>query len=81
VCFDLLIEKNGEKRGIRILDWNSSIGIDILIKLDTDSEDSGFSNPILIADNFSGHVKSYSNRRKIEIINKYKILGCTGAIS
>lgn len=71
--FDLVVQKGRSEQGVWIRDWNRTIGVNVIINLDTASDDVGFSNPILIGEKFSDHAKSYSNRRKITLLTKQKI--------
>ena len=71
--FDLIVQKGRVEQGVLIRDWNRTIGVNIIIGLDTASDDVGLSSPILIGEKFSDHAKSYSNRRKIMLLTKQKI--------
>ena len=71
--FDLIVQKGKLEQGVWIRDWNRTIGVNLVISLDTASEDVGLSNPILIGEKFSDHAKSYSNRRKIMLLTRQKI--------
>jgi hypothetical protein len=61
------------EQGVRVRDWNRTIGVNVIIGLDTSSEDVGLGSPIMIGDKFSDHAKSYSNRRKITLLTRQKI--------
>jgi hypothetical protein len=71
--FDLIVQKGRLEQGVWIRDWNRTIGVNIIIGLDTASEDVRLSSPIMIGDKFSDHAKSYSNRRKITLLTKQKM--------
>jgi len=71
--FDLIVQKGRYEQGVWVRDWNRTIGVNMIISLDTASEDVGLSNPIMIGEKFSDHAKSYSNRRKITLLTKQKI--------
>jgi galactitol-specific phosphotransferase system IIB component len=71
--FDLIVQKNHAEQGVWIRDWNRTIGVNIIINLDTTSEDVRLANPIMIGEKFSDHAKSYANRRKVELLTKQKI--------
>ncbi|MEM2082054.1 MAG: hypothetical protein QXP44_04395 [Candidatus Bathyarchaeia archaeon] len=71
--FDLIVQKGKMEQAVWIRDWNRTIGVNLVISLDTASEDVGLSNPILIGEKFSDHAKSYSNRRKITLLTRQKI--------
>ena len=71
--FDLVVQKGRIEQGVRIRDWNRTIGVNVIIGLDTASEDVGLGSPIMIGEKFSDHAKSYSNRRKITLLTKQKI--------
>ena len=71
--FDLIVQKGRVEQGVWVRDWNRTIGVNIIIGLDTSSEDVGLSSPIMIGEKFSDHAKSYSNRRKIMLLTKQKI--------
>ena len=71
--FDLIVQKGRLEQGVWVRDWNRTIGVNVIINLDTSSEDVDLSSPILIGEKFSDHAKSYSNRRKITLLTKQKI--------
>lgn len=71
--FDLIVQKGKSEQGVWIRDWNRTIGVNLVISLDTSSEDVGLSSPIMIGEKFSDHAKSYSNRRKITLLTRQKI--------
>ncbi len=71
--FDLIVQKGRLEQGVWIRDWNRTIGVNVIINLDTASDDVGLSSPIMIGEKFSDHAKSYSNRRKISLLTKQKI--------
>jgi hypothetical protein len=71
--FDLIVQKGRDEQAVWIRDWNRTIGVNVIIGLDTASEDVKMSNPIMIGEKFSDHAKSYSNRRKITLLTKQKL--------
>jgi hypothetical protein len=71
--FDLIVQKGKLEQGVWVRDWNRTIGVNVIINLDTSSEDVGLTSPIMIGEKFSDHAKSYSNRRKITLITKQKL--------
>jgi hypothetical protein len=71
--FDLIVQKGKEEQGVWIRDWNRTIGVNVIIGLDTAAADVQMPNPILIGEKFSDHAKSYSNRRKITLLTKQKL--------
>jgi hypothetical protein len=71
--FDLVVQKGRVEQGVWIRDWNRTIGVNVIINLDTASEDVGLGSPFMIGEKFSDHAKSYSNRRKITLLTKQKI--------
>jgi hypothetical protein len=71
--FDLVVQKGRLEQGVWVRDWNRTIGVNVIIALDTASEDVNLNSPIMIGDKFSDHAKSYSNRRKITLLTKQKI--------
>lgn len=71
--FDLIVQKGRLEQGVWVRDWNRTVGVNLIIALDTASEDVGLGSPIMIAEKFSDHAKSYSNRRKITLLTKQKI--------
>ena len=71
--FDLIVQKGRVEQGVWIRDWNRTIGVNVIIGLDTASDDVGLSNPIMIGEKFSDHAKSYSNRRKVMLLTRQKI--------
>ncbi len=71
--FDLIVQKGRDEQVVWIRDWNRTIGVNVIISLDTASADVQMPNPIMIGDKFSDHAKSYSNRRKIMLLTKQKL--------
>ena len=72
--FDLIIQRDREKRLVWIKDWKRTAGVNMVINLDRASADVGLSNPIIISQKFSGHAKAYANRRGITLLTKRQIL-------
>jgi len=72
--FDLVIRKGRERRSVWIKDWKRTVGVNIVINIDTAADDVGFPNPILISEKFSGHAKAYANRRGITLLSKRQII-------
>jgi len=71
--FDFIVQKGRVEQGVWIRDWNRTIGVNVIIGLDTSSDDVGLSRPIMIGEKFSDHAKSYSNRRKVTLLTRQKI--------
>ena len=71
--FDLVVQKGRLEQGVWVRDWNRTIGVNVIINLDTSSEDVALASPIMIGEKFSDHAKSYSNRRKITLLTKQKL--------
>ncbi len=71
--FDLIVQKGRYEQGVWVRDWNRTIGVNVIINLDSSSEDVDLSSPIMIGEKFSDHAKSYSNRRKISLLTKQKL--------
>lgn len=71
--FDLVVQKGRQEQGVWVRDWNRTIGVNVIINLDTSSDDVELGAPIMIGDKFSDHAKSYSNRRKISLLTKQKL--------
>jgi hypothetical protein len=71
--FDLVVQKGHDEQVVLVRDWNRTIGVNVIIGLDTASADVQMPNPIMIGDKFSDHAKSYSNRRKITLLTKQKL--------
>jgi hypothetical protein len=71
--FDLVVQKGRDEQVVWIRDWNRTIGVNVIIGLDTASADVKIPNPIMIGEKFSDHAKSYSNRRKITLLTKQKL--------
>ena len=71
--FDLLIAKSNEQRGVRILDWKRTVGVNIIINFDKASEDVGLRKPIIVSDKFSSHAKAYANRKSILLLTRREV--------
>jgi hypothetical protein len=76
--FDLVLRKGREKRSVWIKDWKRTVGVNMVINIDKAAEDVGFPKPIIISGKFSGHAKSYANRRGITLLSKQQILRLLG---
>jgi hypothetical protein len=72
--FDLLVQKTQEKRLIWLRDWNRTVGVNMIIKMDNAAEDVAIPKPIMISQQFSGHAKAYANRRGIILLTKSEII-------
>lgn len=71
--FDLLITKSNERRGVRILDWRRTVGVNIVINFDKASEDVGLRKPIIVSDKFSSHAKAYANRKSVLLLTNREV--------
>lgn len=72
--FDLLIQKSQEKRLVWFRDWNRTVGVNMIIKMDNASEDVSIPKPVMISKQFSGHARAYANRRGIILLTKTEII-------
>jgi hypothetical protein len=72
--FELVVQKNYSEQGVWIRDWNRTIGVNVIITLDTAPEDVGLTKPIMVGEKFSDHVKAYAKRKDIELLTKQKII-------
>jgi len=72
--FDLLIQKDQEKRLVWFRDWNRTVGINMIIKMDNASADVAIPNPIMISQQFSWHARAYAKRRGMELLTKAEII-------
>jgi len=72
--FDLVVQKGRDEQAVWIRDWNRTIGVNVIIGLDSASADVKMANPIMIGEKFSDHAKSYSNRRKVMLLTKQKLV-------
>jgi hypothetical protein len=68
--FDLLIARSNEQSVVKVLDWNRTVGINVIINLDKASEDVGLRKPFSVSEKFSSHAKAYANRRGITLLTK-----------
>ena len=72
--FDLLIRKGNEQRLVWIRAWKRTVGVNMVINMDKAAEDVGIRGPIMISQQFSGHAKSYANRRGVTLLTRREIL-------
>jgi hypothetical protein len=72
--FDLLIQKSQEKRLVWFRDWNRTVGVNMVIKMDNAAEDVAIPKPIMISYQFSGHARAYANRRGLILLTKTEII-------
>ena len=68
-----LLYKRKKKYLLAIKDWNRTVGVNIIINIDKDSQGNNFSNAIVVAEKFSEHARAYANRRGIKLITKSEI--------
>ena len=71
---DLIVTKQNKIHPVMIKDWRRTVGVNVVISLDKESQDKGFSNPILVAEKFSEHARAYASRRGIMLITKSEII-------
>ena len=71
--FDFIVQKGYSEHVVLVRDWNRTIGVNVIINLDTASADVGLAKPIMIGEKFSDHAKSYSNRRQITLLTRQKM--------
>ncbi len=65
---DMVVRKKGEVRPVWIKDWKRTIGVNIIIGVDTEAEELGLGPPIVIGTRFSDRARSYANRRGITLL-------------
>lgn len=66
--FDLLITRQDGRHTVHVLEWRRTVGVNQVINSDKASEDINLRKPILIAEKFSSHAKSYANRKGITLL-------------
>ena len=71
--FDLLIAKSNEQNVVKVLNWNRTVGINVIINLDKASDDVGLRKPFSVSGKFSSHAKAYANRRGITLLTKREL--------
>jgi HJR/Mrr/RecB family endonuclease len=71
--FDLLLEKAADKRLVWVKDWNRTVGVNMVIKVDKAVADVGLRNPVIVATKFSDHAKAYANRRGVTLISRREL--------
>ncbi len=71
--FNMIVQRSHDEHAVWIRDWNRTIGVNVIIGLDSASADVGLSKPIMIGEKFSDHAKSYSNRRQITLLTRQKM--------
>ncbi len=76
--FDLVIRRGKERRLVWIKDWKRTLGVNMVITMDTAAADVGFPKPIVISEKFSGHAKAYANRRGVTLLSKRQIMRSLG---
>jgi hypothetical protein len=62
-AFDLRAKKGDKEYFIYVREWNRTVGINMIIKIDRAIEDAGYGEAIFVAKKFSDHARSYSARR------------------
>jgi hypothetical protein len=72
--FDLVITKGSEQRLIWIREWKRTVGVNMVINMDKAAEDVGMPSPIMVSSKFSGHAKSYANRRGVTLLTKREVI-------
>ena len=72
--FDLIIRKGNEQHLVWIREWKRTVGVNMVINMDKTAEDVDMPGPIMISTKFSGHAKSYANRRGVTLLTKREIV-------
>ena len=72
--FDLLVRKGRMEHIVFVMNWKRTVGIDTIIKAEKAAEDVDLAHPIIIANKFSEHAKSYSNKKRITLMTEREII-------
>ncbi len=67
--FHMLAIKPDESHVIQVIDWNRTVGVNMVINMDRAAADVGIKNVVIVAENFSDHAKAYAKRRGLTLIN------------
>ncbi len=65
---DMLIRKGDEVRPVWVKDWRRTVGVNVVINVDTEAEELGLSRPIIVGTRFSERARSYASRKGIELL-------------
>lgn len=76
--FDLLIRKGKEEHAVLVMDWNKTVGINMVIKADQATADVELAHLIIIARKFSDHAQAYSNKKRIRLMTESELLSKLG---
>ena len=71
--FDFMIRNKREQHPVWVKEWNRTVGVNIVIRLDNKSQEGGLPDPIVVADHFSAHAKAYAKRRGLELITRLEM--------
>jgi hypothetical protein len=66
--FELQAKKKREVYLVNIRQWNRTVGVNMVIKIDRAVEDVGSGRAVLVANRFSDHARSFSARRGILLL-------------
>jgi tRNA splicing endonuclease len=72
--FNLTLKKERDVRVVFVMDWNKTVGINMIINADRAASDVNLAYPIIVARKFSDHARSYSNKKKITLMTKDDIM-------
>jgi len=76
--FDLRVSKAISTHLVRIMDWNRTIGVNMIINVDKAASDVGVPRPMVIAEKFSDHAKAYANRMNITLLTRHDLVSGLG---
>ena len=76
--FDLVARKGREEHAVFVMDWNKTVGINMVIKADKAAEDVDIAHPTIVARKFSDHARAYSNKKRIMLMTEDELLSKLG---
>jgi len=65
---DMLVRRGDDVRPVWVKDWRRTVGVNVVISVDTEAEELGLGKPILVGTRFSERARSYASRRGITLL-------------
>jgi len=65
---DMLVKRGDEVRPVWLKNWRRTVGVNVVISVDTEAEELGLGRPFLIGTRFSERARSYASRKGITLL-------------
>jgi len=65
---DMLIKRDKDVRPVWIKEWRRTVGVNVIINVDTEAEELGLGRPVIVGTRFSDRARSYASRKGITLL-------------